>query len=77
MRRCQAQVGVRAGGPELLEELGRGCAHLNFVFDLEPDPILELTAARLLLVMMDELRSDGVVVRGVRVELVDPTTTRS
>jgi hypothetical protein len=48
---------------------GAGERQLGLVVRVDDDPMVEVAAARLLLVVLDELRTDGLVVRQVRVEM--------
>jgi hypothetical protein len=50
----------------------RPCAgelQLRLVIRLDDDPMVEVAAARLLLMVLDELRTDGLVVHQVRLEM--------
>jgi hypothetical protein len=46
-----------------------GELQLRLVIRLDDDPMVEVAAARLLLMVLDELRTDGLVVHQVRLEM--------
>jgi hypothetical protein len=59
-------------GCRVHRRLPRPCAgelQLRLVIRLDDDPMVEVAAARLLLMVLDELRTDGLVVRQVRLEM--------
>lgn len=64
-------VACRSRPTDFLEPIEIHQARLSLVFDVEADPVLDLSVARLLLVVMEELRSDGVVVHRVRTDLAE------
>jgi hypothetical protein len=46
-----------------------GELQLRLAIRLDDDPMVEVVAARLLLMVLDELRTDGLVVHQVRLEM--------
>jgi hypothetical protein len=59
-------------GCRVHRRLPRPCAgelQLRLVIRLDDDPMVEVAAARLLLMVLDELRTDGLVVHQVRLEM--------
>ena len=48
-----------------------GAGHQQFALlvDIDAHPMVEVAAARVLLVMLEELRSEGIAVRQVRLEV--------
>lgn len=64
-------LGCRPAPTDVLEPIEIDQARVSLVLDVGADPVLELSVARILLVIMDELRSDGVVVHRVRTDLAE------
>lgn len=57
------------GARRLRRAPDRGRHRVELAVDIDAHPMLELAAARMLLVVLDELRSEGIVVHQVGLEL--------